>query len=187
MAKGRKKVSRAVWQASHSVWPSAAHALRRMAGRASVVLRRLESPGIRAPVRRVIFVCTHNAGRSQMAAAFFNQLADPTRARAIAAGTRGARSVDPMVLAAMRETGLDLGESLARRLSVHLAMAGSHVVTMDCAEDVPFLAGVSVRDWPIEDPRGQSADRVREIRDEIRSRVEEMIARQGWARPAPAA
>ena len=182
LAKRRKRVSRAVWQASHSVWPSAAHALRRMAGRASVVMRRLEAPVSRVPVRRVIFVCMHNAGRSQMAAAFFNQLADPTRARAIAAGTRAGRSVDPKVLEAMHEVGLDLGEALARRLSVHLAMAGSHVITMGCAEDVPFLAGVSVRDWPIEDPRGESAERVREIRDLIRSRVKEMVDAQGWAR-----
>ena len=96
MPKRRKQLSRAVWRASHSVWPSAAEALRGVAGRAMSTIRPEPDPP-RRTLQRVIFACMHNAGRSQMAAAFFNQLADPERARAISAGTRAGRSVDPKV------------------------------------------------------------------------------------------
>jgi arsenate reductase (thioredoxin) len=182
LARRRKQVSRAAWQVSHTVWPSAAEAVRRTAGRAFLPLRRLDEPSSGPPLSRVIFACMHNAGRSQMAAAFFNLLADPVRARAIAAGTRAGQSVDPTVLEAMREIGLDLGPALARRLNAPLAMAAGRLVTMGCQDDCPFYPGVTVEDWPIDDPRGQSPERVREIRDVIRRHVEQMIERQGWGR-----
>jgi arsenate reductase len=135
-----------------------------------------------ATVHRVVFACMHNAGRSQMAAAFFNRLADPRQARAISAGTRAGRSVDPKVRESMGELGIDLGEALSRQLNPSVAMAAGHLVTMGCRDDLPFYAGVRVEDWPIDDPRGQEPGRVREIRDEIHRRVKEMIEARGWAR-----
>lgn len=185
MAKRRKQISRVVWQASHSMWPAAADALRDVAARASLALRRIEEPSLRAPVSRVIFACMHNAGRSQMATAFFNQLADPARARAISAGTRAWRDVDPKVVEAMREVGLEVGQALSRQLNRHVAMAAGRLVTMGCEEDCPFFPGVRIEDWAIDDPRGQSPARVRAIRDEIRRRVAEMVERNGWGRSTP--
>jgi arsenate reductase len=168
MAKRRKKVSRVVWRASHAAWPAAAEAVRDIAGRARV--------------SRILFACTRNAGRSQMAVAFFDKLADPRRARALSAGTEPSGTVDPKVIEAMRETGIDLAPSLPRRLNLCLAMAAGHLVTMGCGPELPFFAGVKVEDWPIDDPKGQPIERVREIRDEIRSRVKHMIDTRGWAR-----
>jgi arsenate reductase len=184
MGKRRHQVMRAVGRASDAVWPSAAEALRRAALRASWMWRHREGASLRPPVSRVVFACPHNAERSQMAAAFFNQLADPARARAIAAGTREGRSVDASVVEAMREAGVELGHALPRRLNSHVATAAGRVVTMGCREDCPFYPGVKLEDWPIDDPRGASRDRVREIRDQIRGRVEEMIQRNGWG-PRP--
>lgn len=131
----------------------------------------------------VIFACVHNAGRSQMAAAFFNQLADPGRARAISAGTRPAARVHPEVLETMREAGIDLSGATPQKLTAEVAAGAGHLVTMGCGEECPFVPGVKVHDWPLPDPKGQSRERVREIRDEVRRRVEEMIAGQGWGRP----
>lgn len=182
MVKGRKKVSRAVWRASHTAWPAAAEALQRMAGRAMTALRLDPEPSSRKAPSRVIFASVRDAGRSQMAVAFFNQLADPQRARAISAGTGPSGSVDPEVVEAMQEAGVDLSPSIPRRLNAPLAMAAGHLVTMGCEADCPFFAGVRVQDWPIDDPHGQPLERVREIRDEIRRRVREMIETHGWGR-----
>ena len=134
----------------------------------------------------MVFACRHNAGRSRMAATFFNRIVDPGRALGIAAGTGVSRSVVPPVREAMRELGVELDGSLARRLNVHLALAGSTVVTMGCLGDLPFLPGVAVEDWEIADPRDQPPDRVREIRDEIRRRVEDLVDARGWRRPSTA-
>jgi arsenate reductase len=162
------------------MWPSAAQALRAMAGRAMSTIRLPPSDPARPRVDRVIFACMHNAGRSQMAAAFFNQLADPKRARAISAGPGAGRAVDPRVREAMREVGVDLGEPLSRQLNGAVATAAGNLVTMGC-DDVPFYAGVRAEEWPIGDPRGQDMDRVRAIRDEIQSRVKAMVEARGWA------
>ena len=186
MPRRRKQLSRAVWRASHSMWPSAAEALRGVAGRTMSRILPEREPS-RRTIERVIFACMHNAGRSQMAAAFFNQLADPERARAISAGTRAGRDVDPKVREAMTEAGIDLGQPLSRQLNGCVAMAAGNLVTMGCDDDVPFYAGVRAEDWPIGDPRGQEMDRVRAIRDEIQSRVKAMVEARGWAREAPSA
>lgn len=130
----------------------------------------------------VIFACIHNAGRSQMAAAFFNQMADPSRARGISAGTRPASGVHPEVLAAMREVGIDLSFAKPQLLTSELAAGARHLVTMGCAEECPYLPGLRVQDWPLEDPKGKPQERVHEIRDEIRERVETFIEAEGWAR-----
>jgi arsenate reductase len=129
----------------------------------------------------VIFACIHNAGRSQMAAAFFNQLADPARAQAISAGTRPADHVHPEVLQTMREVGLDLSGARPQKLTAELAAGAQHLVTLGCGEECPYLPGLKVQDWPLEDPKGKTVERVREIRDQVRRRVEEMIEGNGWA------
>jgi arsenate reductase len=153
-----------------------------MAGRAITALRLDPGPSSSKGVRRVIFACVRNAGRSQMAVAFFNQLADPRRARAISAGTAPSGTVDPKVIEAMREAGVELSPSIPRRLNACLAMAAGHLVDMGCGPDLPFFVGVKLEEWPIEDPKGEPLERVREIRDEIRHRVKEMIDTHGWGR-----
>lgn len=125
----------------------------------------------------IIFACVHNAGRSQMAAAWFNKLADPANARAISAGTNPGTRVHPEVVAAMREAGLDLADARPQKLTPELAEGAELLVTMGCGDECPFVPGLHREDWPLEDPKGQPIERVREIRDEIRARVEALIAR----------
>ncbi len=129
----------------------------------------------------VIFACVQNAGRSQMAAGFFNALADPGRARAVSAGTQPTDRVHPEVVAVMREVGMDLSAARPQRLTDELAASGRLLITMGCGDACPVVPGLRRDDWPIEDPKGQPLDRVRAIRDEIRARVERLIAAEGWA------
>jgi arsenate reductase len=131
----------------------------------------------------VIFACVHNAGRSQMAAAFFNALADPTKAGSVSAGTAPAACVHPEVLAAMAEVGLDLRAATPRLLTAAMAAEAQLLVTMGCGEDCPVVPGLRRQDWPLPDPRGQSAAVVRRIRDEVQARVRELVVGHGWARP----
>jgi arsenate reductase (thioredoxin) len=138
------------------------------------------------PVNRVIFACIHNAGRSQMAAAFFNQLADPEQASAISAGTRPADHVHLEVVQAMSEVGLDLSRAVPQRLTAEVAAGARQLVTMGCGEECPYFPAMKVDDWPLEDPKGKSADRVREIRDEIRARVQALVEANGWSLRAKA-
>lgn len=131
----------------------------------------------------VIFACVHNAGRSQMAAALFNRIADPARASALSAGTEPAARVHPEVLTVMQETGIDLSGAEPRLLTPELAKGARYLVTMGCGEKCPFVPGATVIDWAIEDPKGQPLARVREIRDDIERRVKELAEANGWARP----
>jgi len=134
----------------------------------------------------VLFACVHNAGRSQMAAALFNQLADPARARARSAGTQPASRVHPEVVDAMREIDVDLSSAATTTLTADLARSVQLLVTMGCGEQCPVVAGVERDDWPVGDPKGQSVARVREIRDEIRGRIERLVRSKGWERrPGP--
>jgi arsenate reductase (thioredoxin) len=133
-------------------------------------------------MKTVIFACIHNAGRSQMAAAFFNRLADPARARAISAGTRPGDRVHPEVQAAMQELGFDLASAKPRRLTPELAEGAELLITMGCGDECPVVPGVRRDDWPLDDPKGQPPKRVREIRDLIRTRVDELLAVEGWKR-----
>ena len=126
--------------------------------------------------RVVLFACVHNAGRSQMAAALLNQLADPGRARAISAGTQPAEHVHPIVTEVMREAGLDLGGVRPQLLTAELAAEADLLVTMGCVEACPAVLGLGRQDWPLPDPKGQPIARVREIRDEIRGRVQRLLA-----------
>jgi len=133
-------------------------------------------------MKTVLFACIHNAGRSQMAAAWFNALADTTKARAISAGTEPGTRVHPEVLAAMREVGIDLDGIAPRKLTDELAATASILVTMGCGEACPVVPGLRPMDWPLEDPKGKPVERVREIRDEVQGRVAALLAAEGWAR-----
>ena len=132
-------------------------------------------------MQTVIFACVHNAGRSQMAAAFFGALADPAKARAISAGTQPAARVHPEVLAAMLEVGIDLSHAKPTKLTAELARGASLLITMGCGEACPVVPGLRRDDWPLQDPKGQSMDHVRRIRDDVRRRVVELIDRLGVA------
>jgi arsenate reductase (thioredoxin) len=129
-------------------------------------------------VTTVIFACVHNAGRSQMAAAFFNAAA--SRARAVSAGTQPGERVHPEVVAAMNECGIDLSQARPQKLTEALAREASLLVTMGCGDACPYVPGLRRDDWPLPDPKGQPVERVREIRDDIRQRVEKLIAAEGW-------
>ncbi len=118
-----------------------------------------------------------------MAAAFFNALADPAKAHAISAGTAPAAHVHPEVVTAMHEVGIDIGSATPRLLTSELAAAGDLLVTMGCGEACPFVPSLRREDWSLDDPKGQPPDRVRAIRDEIRQRVDHLVAAAGWRRP----
>lgn len=130
-------------------------------------------------MKQVIFACVHNAGRSQMAAAFFNALADPGRARATSAGTQPAQRVHPEVLHVMLEEGIDLTWVQPQRLTEALAAGAQMLVTMGCGDECPFVPGLQVRDWALPDPKGQPLEAVRGIRDDIRRRVQELVNELG--------
>ena len=132
-------------------------------------------------MKTYIFACTHNAGRSQMAAAFFNRFADPHRARALSAGTAPVAHVHPEVVRVMREEGIELAKARPQKLTHELVGMADALITIGCGEDWPPVPGLKRIDWPISDPRGKSIPTVRAIRDEIKSRVsallrEELIA-----------
>jgi arsenate reductase len=131
----------------------------------------------------VIFACVQNAGRSQMAAAFFGELANPALARAVSAGTRPAARVHPEVVEAMREVGIDVSGAKPALLTPELARGGGWLITMGCGEECPLVPGLQREDWALADPAGQPPGRVRAIRDEIRERVFELVAREGWSKP----
>lgn len=132
-------------------------------------------------MKTFLFACVHNAGRSQMAAAWLNELADPTEARAISAGTQPGARVHPEVLAAMREVGVDLDNAAPTLLTDELAAAASMLITMGCGEACPAVPGLRRADWPLEDPKGKPIERVRAIRDDIRERVRALLAEEGVA------
>lgn len=128
----------------------------------------------------VVFACRHNAGRSQMAAAFFARLAHPGKARGISAGTTPGDRVHPEVLEAMREVGIDLAGVQPQRLTPELAHGARLLVTMGCGEECPYVPGADVEDWPLPDPKGQPLERVREVRDEVGRRVADLVERRGY-------
>ena len=127
-------------------------------------------------MKTVIFACVHNAGRSQMAAALFNALADPAKWRALSAGTNPAERVHAEVVAVMREEGIDLSDARPQKLTSELASQAQLLVTMGCGDECPFVPGLRRDDWALEDPKGKPIDRVRQIRDEIRARVGTLLA-----------
>ena len=133
-------------------------------------------------MKTVLFACIHNAGRSQMAAALFNAEADPKKARAVSAGTEPGPRVHPEVVEAMKELGIDMAGIQPRKLTDDLARRSSLLVTMGCGEACPHIPGLRRDDWPLEDPKGKPVERVREIRDEVRRRVRQLIENEGWGK-----
>ena len=133
-------------------------------------------------MNKVIFACVHNAGRSQMAAAFFNELADPAKAVAVSAGTQPGPRVHPVVVDAMKEVGIDVSAKQPQKLTEALARDAALLVTMGCGDACPYVPGLAVDDWPLRDPKDQPPDVVRGVRDDIRSRVAALLAARGWAR-----
>lgn len=130
---------------------------------------------MKTPIKIVIFACVHNAGRSQMAAAFFNQLADKSKAEAVSAGTEPGLRVHPEVLAAMQEVGIDLSNAKPQKLTEELAKGASLLITMGCGDKCPYIPGLRRDDWPLRDPKGLPMDEVRLIRDDIKGRVQVLL------------
>jgi arsenate reductase len=128
---------------------------------------------------KVIFACVHNAGRSQMAAAFFNQLSDRTKAEAISAGTEPGTHVHPEVLAVMQEVGTDLSDAKPQKLTEELASGAHLLVTMGCGDKCPYVPGLRRDDWALRDPKGLPLEEVRVIRDEIKFRVSSLLQGEG--------
>jgi arsenate reductase (thioredoxin) len=130
-------------------------------------------------MRKVIFACIHNAGRSQMSAAFFNRYANPSKAHAASAGTQPADRVHPEVIEVMKEAGIDLSTAKPQKLTHELAQDAYLLVTMGCGDECPFIPGLRRDDWPLPDPKGQGIEQVRMIRDEIERRVKELVSAEG--------
>jgi arsenate reductase len=128
----------------------------------------------------VLFACTHNAGRSQIANAFFNHLADPTKAHGIAAGLEPAEHVQHEVVEVMLEVGLDLAAVRPVELTGRMLTELDFLVTLGCAERCPTIPLARRQDWRLRDPMGLSVEAVREIRDEIRRLVIELIREKAW-------
>ena len=131
-------------------------------------------------MKTVVFACIHNAGRSQMAAAWLRALGAPDQVRAISAGTEPGVRVHPEVVEAMREVGIDLEGVVPQRLTDELAREANLLVTMGCGEACPAVPGLRRDDWPLEDPKGKPIERVRAIRDEVRARVAALLVAEGW-------
>lgn len=129
---------------------------------------------------KVVFACVANAGRSQMAAALFNTLASPASARAVSAGTKPGTTVHPEVVTAMRELGIDISAAKPQYLSTDITKDAHIVITMGCGDDCPLIPGVERDDWPLADPQGQPLETVRQIREEIRKRVTELVSERKW-------
>lgn len=130
---------------------------------------------------KVVFACVQNAGRSQMAAAFFNRVADPQRAHAVSAGTRPADRVHAEVADVMTEVGVDLRAARPQALTADLVRDASLLITMGCAEECPYVPGLDRDDWPLSDPKNRPVAEIRRIRDEIRDRVATLVAERGWS------
>lgn len=130
-------------------------------------------------MRTFIFACVHNAGRSQMSAAFFNQMVDSKLACGISAGTNPAEHVHPVVVEAMREVGIDLSEARPQKLTAELARGAEMLITMGCGDDCPYVPGLRRDDWPLPDPKGQPLEGVRKVRDDVRRRVQHLLVEEG--------
>jgi arsenate reductase len=126
-------------------------------------------------VARVLFVCKQNAGRSQMSQALFEQIANG-RHQSRSAGTRPAEHVHPVVVTAMGEQGIDLTERRPQKLTDELGEWADIVVTMGCGDECPYIPGKKYIDWDLADPDGKSLGEVRSIRDDIKSRVEQLAS-----------
>lgn len=123
----------------------------------------------------VLFVCIHNAGRSQIAAGYLRHLAG-SFVKVISAGTDPGTEINPMAKAVMLEEGIDLSSAVPERLSDEKVIASDYVITMGCGDACPYFPGKTYLDWPLDDPKNQPIEKVREIRNEIKLKVEQLIA-----------
>jgi protein-tyrosine-phosphatase len=123
----------------------------------------------------VLFVCVHNAGRSQMAAGYLKHLAGD-RIEVRSAGTEPGEQVNPSAVAAMAEEGIDISANFPKKLTDEAVKESDYVITMGCGDTCPFFPGKTYLDWPLDDPAGQGVDAVRPIRDAVRAKVEALIA-----------
>ncbi|REJ07801.1 arsenate reductase ArsC [Microbacterium bovistercoris] len=123
----------------------------------------------------VLFVCVHNAGRSQMAAGFLRDIAGD-RIEVRSAGSMPADQINPIAVEAMREAGIDITAEQPKVLTTEAVQASDVVITMGCGDACPFFPGKRYEDWKLDDPAGQGIDAVRPIRDEIRGRIERLVA-----------
>lgn len=130
-------------------------------------------------MKLVCFACVHNAGRSQIAAALWNALCDRTRTRVISAGTQPAEHVHPEVVTVLAEVGIDVSTVKPQQLTPALLSDVSLVVTMGCGEACPSVPGLRRLDWPLPDPKGQSVDAVRTLRDNIEELVRKHLVAEG--------
>lgn len=128
-------------------------------------------------MKTFLFACVHNAGRSQMSAAYFNLLADPAKARGISAGSEPGVRVHPEVVEVMKEVGVDLSAVKPQIITPAMAAEVTYLVTMGCGPVCPVIPQVRREDWPLEDPKGKPIGRVREIRDDIRRRIAQLVER----------
>ena len=128
-------------------------------------------------IKTVLFVCVHNSGRSQMAEAFFNKLAG-AKAQALSAGTQPADEVNPVVVEAMREAGINISGNKPKMLTLDMVRKADRMITMGCgaeAESTCPASFIETEDWALEDPKGKSLEQVRKIRDEIKERVNKLV------------
>jgi arsenate reductase len=128
----------------------------------------------------VLFACVHNAGRSQMAAAWFNRLCNPRKANAMSAGTQPGQSVHPVVVQAMMDVGIDLSAAKPQLLTEDLARDATLLVTMGCGDTCPYVPGLQKIDWELPDPKDQPIEAVRLVRDNIRERVWQLASERNW-------
>ncbi|MFD8595746.1 arsenate reductase ArsC [Kitasatospora sp. NPDC059646] len=128
-----------------------------------------------APVASVLFVCVHNAGRSQMAAGFLTHLAGD-RVEVRSAGSVPGPEVNPAAVAAMAEIGIDIADQKPKILTPEAVRSSDYVITMGCGDACPYFPGRHYLDWPLDDPAGQGVEAVRPIRDAVRARVEQLVA-----------
>ncbi len=122
----------------------------------------------------VLFVCVHNAGRSQMAAGYLRHLGGD-RVRVLSAGSAPGNSLNPAAVAVMAEEGIDIASEVPQLLSVDSVKASDVVITMGCGDACPVFPGKRYEDWELEDPAGKDLERVRQIRDDIRGRIETLL------------
>ena len=141
-----------------------------------------QSPDVASAAPTVLFLCVHNAGRSQMAAGFLRALA-AGRIEVLSAGSAPGDAVNPVAVAAMAEVGIDIAHAQPRKLSLDDVEMADVVVTMGCGDACPYVPGRRYEDWVLADPAGQPLEAVRPIRDDIESRVRELIR---TLTPAPA-
>jgi len=123
----------------------------------------------------VLFVCVHNAGRSQMAAGYLRHLAGD-RVEVLSAGSEPTDTINPVAVRAMAEDGIDLGDAHPKRLTDQAVQTADVVITMGCGDACPFYPGKRYEDWELDDPAGQGIEAVRPIRDEIKRRIRELVA-----------